>query len=239
MDTAEYWWHVNLNGDIATAQIVDACMRLKIEYKIAPSGIKPVGQVSTMVCGPVVPVRHYGSVDVFFEALESAKTQGILVIDNGGRMDEACIGDLVVLEAKEAGISAILVWGFHRDTKDLMEIGLPVFSYGAYPSGPSRLDVWEPEVFSLARFGGFTVGQDDFAFADQDGVVFVEAVQLDRILPIAASIREKEVKQAAAARNGVTLREQFSFREYLKTREVKDDYTFRKHLSAIAKAVEE
>ena len=31
----------------------------------------------------------------------------MLVIDNGGRMDEACIGDLVALEAQAAGLSPV------------------------------------------------------------------------------------------------------------------------------------
>ena len=46
-----------------------------------------------------MPARHYGSVDVFLEALSSAGPGDVLVIDNGGRTDEACIGDLVALEA--------------------------------------------------------------------------------------------------------------------------------------------
>jgi 4-hydroxy-4-methyl-2-oxoglutarate aldolase len=225
--------------DIATAQIIDACMRLKIPYRIAAAGIKPVAAVSGMVHGPAIPVRHYGSVDVFLEVFETFKTTGILVIDNGGRTDEACIGDLVVLEAELAGVSAIVVWGLHRDTRDLTEIKLPVFSYGAFPSGPSRLEVWEPDVFQTARFGDFTVSRNDSVFADHDGVVFVETVQLDRILPVALSIREKELKQASTAREGVSLREQFAFAAYLKMRSEQTDYTFRKHLTAISKAVEE
>lgn len=86
---------------VATAQIVDACMRLKLPYRIAPAKIKPIARVGTMISGAVIPARHYGSVDIFLEALESNETKDkILVIDNCGREDEACIGDLIVLECK-------------------------------------------------------------------------------------------------------------------------------------------
>lgn len=62
----------------------------------------------------------------------------MLVVDNGGRLDESCVDDLVVLEARAAGLARIVIWGLHRDTADIRAIGLPVFSLGAIPSGPQR-----------------------------------------------------------------------------------------------------
>lgn len=44
------------------------------------------------------------------------------------RLDEACVGDLVTLEAKGEGITGIVIWGLHRDSQELREIGLPLFS---------------------------------------------------------------------------------------------------------------
>ncbi len=230
---------IQIENDICTAQIADACMRLKINWQAAPSGIKPVTPLRKMVCGPVIPVRHYGSVDVFLEALESSPGKGILTIDNGGRQDEACIGDLIVLETKNAGLQGIVVWGLHRDTSDLIEIGLPVFTYGAYPAGPNRLDKQEPEALTNARFGNCSVDKRHTAFADHDGVIFVESTHLDRILDLARTIRETERKQSKATAQGLSLRQQFQFREFLKLRESTDGYTFRKHLSSISKAIEE
>ncbi len=225
---------------IATAQIVDACMRLKLPYRIAPAGITPVAPVASLISGPAIPVRHYGSVDIFLETLETQKAQnGILVIDNEGRDDEACIGDLVVLEAKNAGIKAIVVWGLHRDTSDLLQIGLPVFSYGAYPAGPARLDLREPEALENARFDSFAVTKLDTAFLDADGVVFVETSNVEQVLGVAQTIREKERQQAESATHGKSLRDQFQFQDYLKQRESDASYTFRMHLSALAKSIEE
>ena len=56
-----------------------------------------------------VPARHFGSVDVFLEAMQTAKPGEVLVIDNGGRLDEGCIGDLTALEAEHCGLSGIIV----------------------------------------------------------------------------------------------------------------------------------
>lgn len=225
---------------IATAQIVDACMRLKLPYRIAPAGIKSVAPVSSMISGQALPVRHYGSVDIFLETLESNTTQdGILVIDNEGRDDEACIGDLVVLEAKYAGIQAIVVWGLHRDTSDLLRIGLPVFSYGAYPAGPSRLDARAPEALTSARFDDFAVTKSDTVFLDADGIVFVETANIQQVLGVAQTIRQRERQQAESAAQGKSLRDQFHFQDYLKQRESDKAYTFRMHLTALSKSIEE
>jgi 4-hydroxy-4-methyl-2-oxoglutarate aldolase len=99
----------------------------------------------------VLPVRHYGSVDIFLEVIGAAEPGDILVIDNGVRMDEACIGDLTVLEAQAFRLGGIVVWGMHRDAEELMQIDLPVFSYGTYAAGPVRLDPCDPDALSSAQ----------------------------------------------------------------------------------------
>src|SRR5207302_6338711 len=117
--------------------------------------------------------------------MQSAQPGQVLVIDNGGRLDEGCIGDLTALEAEKCGLAGIIVWGAHRDTPELRQIRLPIFSYGAYPSGPQRLDSRDSSALLSARFGNFVVERSDMAFADDDGCLFVLAKHTDNLLSVA------------------------------------------------------
>ncbi|MEU1231539.1 RraA family protein [Streptomyces sp. NPDC005828] len=225
-------------ADLSTPLVADACVRLGEPLRAAPAGILPV-VTGQRVAGRVLPARHHGSVDVFLEAFTHAAPGDVLVIDNGGRRDEACIGDLAVLEAEAAGVAGLVVWGLHRDTPDLVGIGLPVFSYGRHAPGPVRLDDRDPDALTVARFGDHEVTAADVVFGDDDGVVFVPADRVDTVLETARSLFRTEREQARRIRAGETLRAQTRFDEYLTGRAEDPSYTFRRHLRRIGGAIEE
>ena len=225
-------------AELSTPLVFDAALRLKIPLRVAPSGIAPVIP-GTRAAGRVLPAKHFGSVDVFLEAMENAEAGDVLVIDNAGRRDEGCIGDLTALEARASGLAALVVWGTHRDTPELRQIGFPIWSYGSCPSGPQRLDPRDDAALRSARFGDFEVQNSDLVFADDDGCVFIDGTSAEKLLETAKTIWQRERAQADAIRSGQTLRSQLRFAEYLAKRAADPNYTFRKHLRILGGAIEE
>jgi regulator of RNase E activity RraA len=223
---------------LTTAHLADACLRAQVPVRCAPASlcaVVPDGRLA----GRVAPARHVGSVDVFLEALEGAAPGDVLVVDNGGRLDEACVGDLVALEAQAAGLAGLVVWGLHRDTADIRAIGLPVFSLGAIPTGPQRLDVRPQGALESATVGDWTVTGDDLVLGDDDGVLFVPAARALDLFTLAETIRDTERRQAERIRAGVSLRSQVRFGTYLAQRQQTPSLSFRAHLRAVGGAIEE
>ncbi|HET7017971.1 MAG TPA: RraA family protein [Streptosporangiaceae bacterium] len=221
---------------VSTANVADACLRAGVQVRCGHPNIGPVIPGSRLA-GRVLPAQHFGSTDIFLEAFTRAEPGDVLVVDNTGR-DEACVGDLVVLEAESAGIAGIVIWGLHRDTADIKAIGLPVFSQGHLPTGPLRLDPPTADALTAASIGDWTLTSADVIFGDDDGVIAVPAAKVGEVMEIAETIRNTERGQADLIKAGVTLRSQLRFDEYLAARERNPALTFRDHLSAAGGAIE-
>lgn len=219
-----------------TAAIADAALRLGVDARLAPVSLRRL-QPGVPLAGRARPVTHLGSVDVLLETIDDASPGDVMVIDNGGRLDEACVGDLMVLEAERAGLAAMVVWGLHRDTAQLLEIGLPLFSLGACPYGPRRVPPAGRRMAS-AFLDGIAVTDADHVFADDDGVLVVASDRVDEVVELAREIQRVETAQAERMRAGTSLREQLDFTGYRERQATDPDLTLRRHLQERGGAIE-
>jgi 4-hydroxy-4-methyl-2-oxoglutarate aldolase len=220
----------------STAALADASLRLGHPVRALPHLLRSV-LPGVRFSGPARPVTHLGSVDVFLEVIDDAPAGAVLLVDNGGRTDEACVGDLITLEAQAAGLAGIVIWGLHRDTAQLREIGLPVVSLGSTPFGPRRVPP-AGRAMRSAFIDGVAVTDDDWVAADDDGVLLVAPEGREKVLELAAEIQRVEGAQAERMRAGHSLRAQLDFSAYRARQATDPGYSLRDHLRQQGGAIE-
>ena len=158
-----------------------------------------VGRARTVTAGPRQadkPAQHIAAA-----AIEAAGATDVLVIANEGRLDVSCFGGILTLAASRRGIRGVVIDGACRDIAESEQHGFPVFGRAVVPVS-ARGRIVQVAMGEPVQFAGVTVEQDDFVLADTNGVVFVPADQIDRVLDLAERIVAREAAMAEAVLAG-------------------------------------
>lgn len=217
---------------LSVAQVADAVALLALPRRIAPSGVRSLFP-GTKIAGPVCPVALHGYADHVLEGIYRGHEGDVLVLDNQGRLNEACFGDLAAYEARTQGLAGVVIWGVHRDESDLRSIGIPVFSYGTYPLGMQRVYDAPEDPFMRAHLGNHAAERGDIVFADNDGVLTVAEEDARDVLDAAERIQTSEAEQVEKIRGGTTLREQLQFDQYLAEKKKDPAFTLSAHMKKL------
>lgn len=130
---------------------------------------------------------HRADVDSFgmmFRALDSLQA-GDVYICTGSSPRYALWGELMSTRAKALGAAGAVLDGFHRDTRGIRALDLPVFSTGSYAQD-QRLRGRVIDYRCPIEFGnGVRVDNGDIVFGDIDGVVIIPAARLDEVIELA------------------------------------------------------
>ena len=143
------------------------------------------------LAGPAYTVKTSpGDNLLVHKALDTARAGDVIVVDAGGILDNAIIGEMMMSRAKQRGVAGIVIWGAIRDSAELGAGSYPVYAAGVthrgpYKNGPGEINV--PVVI-----GGMPVNPGDIIVGDADGLVAVPQDQAERVLASAKSILEKE-----------------------------------------------
>ena len=143
------------------------------------------------LCGPALTVRTApGDNLLIHKAIDMAQPGDVIVVDGGGALDAALIGDIMTSYALTRSVAGFVIDGAVRDTEELAIRDLPVFARGVSPRGPTREGPGEINI--AISIGGTIVQPGDIVVGDADGVVFVPPVQADAVLAAVANLLAKE-----------------------------------------------
>jgi len=127
--------------------------------------------------GPVATVLCLEDNSKVRDAVSEPGSGRVLVVDGGGSLQCALLGDLLAEKAFANGWSGVIVNGCVRDTGRLGQLQLGVMARAAHPRRSEKRGHGERDV--PVRFAGVTFHPGDYVYADEDGVI-VSGAELER-----------------------------------------------------------
>lgn len=123
--------------------------------------------------GPARTLRCDGDNTLLAGLLSAPGAGAVLVVDGGGRLDAALMGDVFASAAVENGWSGVIIHGAVRDAAVLAELPLGVKATGTCPRRGAKAGTGQVGVDLL--FGDVRVADGDRIHADADGVLVIAA----------------------------------------------------------------
>ena len=144
---------------------------------------------------------------LLFQALDDLKA-GEVYVATGCAPQFALWGGLMTTRALVLKAAGAVLDGYSRDTPEVLQMGLPVFSYGGYAQdqGP-RGKVVDYRV--AVEINGVRIAPGDIVFGDLDGVLVIPRQAEEEAIRRALEKASTENKVRDAIRNGMNTVEAF------------------------------
>ena len=126
-------------------------------------------------------------------AIAIAQPGDVIVVDGKGDLTSALMGAIMSTACKRVGVAGVVLDGSHRDSDELDAIGLPFFSVGANPNGPTK--GLAGRINWPISCGGVAVNPGDLIVADRDGIVVLQPARVEALLGAAKKKIDDEQKR--------------------------------------------
>lgn len=119
--------------------------------------------------GPVRTIRCHRDNALVKATLATPGDGAVLVVDGGGSLESALVGDLIAASAVEHGWAGIIVHGVIRDREAIGDLPLGVKALGSNPRKSAKDGVGEVDV--PVTIAGVVFAPGKHVWADADGVL--------------------------------------------------------------------
>ena len=126
----------------------------------------------TSFSGHIVTVKCYEDNSLVEVALKTNGKDSVLVIDAGGSMNCAMLGDKRAADAINNEWEGIIVHGLIRDSVAINGMELGIRALGVYPLKSIKNGVGDSNL--IVNFSGVTFTPGEYLYADEDGVIVVK-----------------------------------------------------------------
>ena len=119
--------------------------------------------------GEVVTVKCYEDNSRVKEQLAEPGQGKVLVVDGGGSLRNALIGDMIAENAVSNGWAGIIIYGACRDVDELAKLDFGVVTLGCVPIKSVRRG--EGQLNIDITFGGVTFKPGSYVYVDRNGII--------------------------------------------------------------------
>ncbi len=182
--------------DLPVANVSDCMSRMTA----SGASLKPMHGGGNMA-GPALTVKtRPGDNLMIHKALALAKPGDVIVVDAGGDLTNALIGEIMLGNAIKIGIAGIVINGAIRDAGEIRANKLPVYAAGVTHRGPYKDGPGEINV--PIAINGMVIEPGDLIIGDEDGFLCVPIDEAPALLKATQAKQEAEKKMIAEIADG-------------------------------------
>ncbi len=119
--------------------------------------------------GPIRTVRCFEDNALVKSIIATPGEGAVLVVDGGGSLERALLGDRMAERAVENGWAGVVIYGMIRDQVALGSLPLGVKALGTNPRKSTKIGEGETDV--ELYFGGVTFRVGAHLYSDEDGIL--------------------------------------------------------------------
>ena len=119
--------------------------------------------------GEIVTVKCFEDNSVVKQLVATEGQGRVMVVDGGGSMRRACLGDMLAEKASLNGWAGLIIYGCIRDVDEIMATDIGVQALGTHPMKTAKKGIGETQI--PVTFGGVTFYPGHYIYADNNGIV--------------------------------------------------------------------